>query len=332
MSLVMSNIIQIPEYGFNTDFEHPVADSSLFISASLQIDELTEDISTPNATTYNEELFTDSRQRQELTNSIRSHFGLFPRPKTLEITEPHSSPAITMLGYIAYPELATATYLFLSDEISNPPSKDNCPKSEIAKNLVAEFDTALGRVDLAQVAVHNGEKPIHRMEAFSLIPVISTVGNQREIDIKAGYSVTLPHDVVSTYEGDDGTPYVDAAQAIGLTYDNRLIAIAGATVDVDGNILIVQIQDVSNVRKSKAGKAYYKTGLHNGLQWRDTLVRAWESVAEHVGANGVVIQSNGNNDWSKVREAGSRGYDDVAQRMGYVFDETSKNWVKPTVN
>lgn len=123
--------------------------------------------------------------------------------------------------------------------------------------------------------------------------------------------------------------YVDERRAIGLVYDNKLIAIAAATVTEQSTLLITQLQDVTGVRKRLDQEAYYRTGLHNGFLWRDTLVRIWEEIATEIGSPDVAIQSHLNSPWTAVRRDGKAAYDDVAARMQYEPPITKgENWTK----
>lgn len=222
----------------------------------------------------------------------------------------------------------TITIPAQSSEQEKPIAEEPIPLSEI--ELAGHFEHLVDSMSVADFAVPVSERPIKAIEAFSFIPVKSKTQLKRTYQ-SAGYSVNVRPGVRTTYEG-NGVPYLDAAQAVGLVYEGRLIAVAAAGVQDDGNLIIVQIQDVSGVRKSRAGKDFYKTGLHNGMAWRETLVTTWEHIATQIGANRVIIQSNQNNRWDAVKGANGKGYDDLAQRMGYVLDPSTNNWVKASLS
>lgn len=198
------------------------------------------------------------------------------------------------------------------------------------EKLLSEFEPLLTGVNLQEIAVPAPGRPIRGIEHFDLVPVVHT----REVKssgTRAGYNVSVPEGIRLTYSdrfGDTGMPHIDSSRAIGLVYQEHLIAVSAAEVDQGGRLTVVQIQDVTSVKKT-AGKPYYETGLHNGMLWRDTLVKAWEALGHEIGATGVAIQSNQNSFWTEVRHANGRGYDDLAQRLGYTFDEESKNWFNP---
>jgi|GEM_PF-4441328 len=127
--------------------------------------------------------------------------------------------------------------------------------------------------------------------------------------------------------------FLDARRGVGLVYDNSLIAVAAGHVEADSTLMITQLQDVTGVRREDNQRAYFRTGLHNGFSWRDTLVNVMEQVAVRSGVAAIGIQSYENSKWPEVIEAGPAGFDTVAQRMGYNPPQyNGDNWVKPTAN
>lgn len=112
---------------------------------------------------------------------------------------------------------------------------------------------------------------------------------------------TPPTDPSVAYAGFG--PYLDTRQAIGLVYDDMLIGVGGAGVDMAGRLTIVQLQNVSGINRSD-GRRFYRAGFHSGLLWRETLVPAWEAIARDIGADAVVIQSHQNNRWVQARQNG----------------------------
>jgi hypothetical protein len=197
--------------------------------------------------------------------------------------------------------------------------------------LLKEFDGLVDKLDFAKLAIPSGKKPVFNIEGFSLTPIVSTISGLRSRD-NAGYSVRIRDDIRRTYRtvGDGkGKPYLDASRAIGLVYEGALIAVGAAGIDDNNTLTVVQLQDVTDVRKATAGKNFYKTGLHNGISWRETLVTVWEQLGAELGVDAIAIQSNANSRWPKVQKAGGKGYDDVAQLMGYNPDPVTKNWIKP---
>lgn len=202
---------------------------------------------------------------------------------------------------------------------------DVFPTPEAA--LVHTFDDAVDRLLLEDLMLPVPNREIAHSEAFGLTPIVGTDLGPSSL-VKAGTEVRIREGITSSYACPDGPPCLDTRQAIGLTYRSGLIAVAGAGVDMNDRLFVTQIQDVTTVNRW-SGRKYFKTGLHNGFYWRDTLVHAWEQVALDIGAHAVVVQSHVNSRWQTVRESGWYAYDDVADRMGYSREPISRNWVKP---
>lgn len=213
------------------------------------------------------------------------------------------------------------------------PSQENADKKELnpfavppaEAKLLNDFAALVEGLSFPDLAVPSGHRPITQIEKFSFLSITANIKSDSS-QYAAGYNVSIKEGVRKTYR-DVGNPYIDTSQAIGLVYGDWLVAVAAASIDRRELLTIVQLQDVSSVRKATDGSKYYKTGLHNGILWRDTLVRAWEELAEQLGASGVAIQSNSNNRWH-INVLG-KGYDDVAQRMGYILDSKTRDWIKP---
>ncbi|HSD56323.1 MAG TPA: hypothetical protein VLA92_04170, partial [Candidatus Saccharimonadales bacterium] len=166
----------------------------------------------------------------------------------------------------------------------------------------------------------------------------------------SGYMVDVPEGIRTTYRDEyDGRPYLDTQYGIGLVKDDWLVAIAGAGIDANNRLKIVQLQDVSgtNSRKNAAHendpgfdtKARFKTGLHDGFDWRGTLVEAWASLAkqEHI-SDAVIVQSGGHNQWYDVRSSATSrfvpmhpGYDGVAARRGFYPIMLNGDWIREVI-
>ena len=180
------------------------------------------------------------------------------------------------------------------------------------------------------VALPIGNKPIAHPEKFQLIPVIGSLPQRTTLE-RAGYDVSMPPDIRHTYGITSiykGRPFLDTRQAIGLSYGNWLVALAAAGIDQHGNLAVCQIQDVSGVKRKDDKERFYRTGLHNGFQWRDTLVRGWEEIGGNLGAATISIQSHANSRWPQVVQTGKAGYDGVAERLGYEQHPKSGDWFK----
>lgn len=199
------------------------------------------------------------------------------------------------------------------------------------RNLIAGFDSVVGSIALSDVAVNYSEKPISQPEKFGFIAIKGKLINDNTM-LQAQDSVQIPSNIRCTYRSKTryNRPYLDAGLGVGLTYDEHLIAVSSAGLDRKSSLKIVQIQDVTSVSKLLDGKKYYQTGLHNGLAWRETLVKSWELIAHNMGINKVVIQSNSNNHWN-LRDRTITGYDETAAKLGYTKQSHKRhkgNWEK----
>ena len=193
--------------------------------------------------------------------------------------------------------------------------------------LAQQFSTQLAQVNFNEVAVRmRKSKPVRDADQFRFVPVVrDTIGDISSMILREVYT---PANVRMTYRREGGKPVLDTPRAIGLVYGDWLVAVGGALATPDGQLLIKQLQDVTDVRKDKNPDLFSKTGLRNGFWWRDTLVTAWEQIGRQLGYTQIAIQSNKNNIWPAVKEANGRGYDDVARRMHYDPEETTGNWVR----
>jgi hypothetical protein len=124
-------------------------------------------------------------------------------------------------------------------------------------------------------------------------------------------------------------PYLDSGLAIGLVFQDKLRAFGGAHMEGSDRLKIVQLQGW--LGDLTGSKARFRSGLYGGFSWRGTLVNAWQALAPVLGANSIGIVSAILNSWSSGDNYPSmlKGYDAVAQNMGFEFDETTGNWVKP---
>lgn len=169
-------------------------------------------------------------------------------------------------------------------------------------------------------------------------------------------------------------PYIDGHIGIGFTYHNRLVALCLGIVSTDGP-LITQLQDVSSKWDHNAGPltkegvhvglptGKYESGLHSGIDWKQTLVRVWQQVVpavlhevgsypENMPAH---VQSGLNNEWLRFIDSElirrplpenrqefvahihgklaqfERVYDATALALGGVLDPATNNYVLPSI-
>lgn|GEM_PF-6765550 len=239
-----------------------------------------------------------------------------------------------------------------------PPARFKAIAEELANKRLARqeeiltgtFTGTVETLDIAKLAVvPEGRKTPRTLGNFRLIPLMRRPGELYDESSLShtAYAYDVPEDIRTTYRPDRGKPYLDTQCAIGLVYSDWLVAVAGAGLTKDGDLKIIHLQDVSGPAGKPSPtdpKARYKTGLHDGILWRDTLVAAWAEVARQTGvAETIVIQSASNNPYDTVRQKvtlpdgsvqpqGYAGYDKVAGRMHFTQDNLNGDWVKPVRN
>lgn len=207
-------------------------------------------------------------------------------------------------------------------------------QSEHPENrLLRIFPQLVGSLVLDEVAVPYWRKEITDIEELRLVPIVPTIPRPTTMS-SSGFFNKTHRGVRSTYPAgpDLGPPFLDTRQAIGLAHNDRLLTIASAgiprTADGRSNLQVVQIQNVSGVKRSDPEYDHLFTS--NGIDWKKTLVSAWENVGHAIEVDAVVIQSHRNNDYAPVRmPQGADKYDGVAKQMGYRQSDHDGNWVKP---
>ncbi len=198
--------------------------------------------------------------------------------------------------------------------------------------LVKDFETIVMDMSIADVVVPMAGREIAHQDKYWLTPVVASA-KETSSDYPAGFEVDLEPLVRPTYDNSpNGKPFLDARQAIGLVYRDKLAAVAAVSADANGVLNVVQIQDVTGQAKkliTGPNPEYYKTGLHNGMDWQATLLAACVQLGRRVEASGMILQANMNSRYAAVRRAVDRGPDKFAARMGFPRDPVTKNWTIP---
>lgn len=191
------------------------------------------------------------------------------------------------------------------------------------------FEEVVGHTSFHETAViAAGRKIPKSLDEFSFVPLTYRTprpGNS----LASGFDQAhIPDGIKTTYDGKLGRkPWLDTRFAIGIARNDWLVAVGGAGVDTDGALKITQLQDVSGTSGADR-KARFKTGLHDGFLWRDTLVTAWGAVAMGLAiGDHLTIQSGDNNPWRKLSKHPFPQYDETAQRMGFM-QLPNGNWQK----
>lgn len=197
--------------------------------------------------------------------------------------------------------------------------------------LRALFPRLLGELAFTDVMVlADGRRAPRTLGEYSLAPIISSESATHATYYPAQYDFSLPRGVQTNYKTWGSRPYVDTGLAVGLVYKDELTALAAAAVNHDGALMIKQLQAVTMKAHDPGTK--YKTGLHSGILWRDTLVRTWTTIAERMSMSHIGVQAGANNTWDATGKVSLAtliaGYDEVAKRMGFSRDPSSRDWLK----
>ncbi len=195
--------------------------------------------------------------------------------------------------------------------------------------------------------------------AYSITPVLPddpaalrypARGSRKKFFLRAGVETEYTEYFDGKWTGPED-PVVDQTLGVGLVYDDgsakRLVAVCSGALLLQGPT-ITQIQDVS--RKTNEFHQYDRavamaSGLRNGIEWKQTLVKAWSrmlhntlplAVPELAGSS-VLVGAAHNNYW--VRHEGimysppkgwlEPGFDqaqyqlDLIERFKHVYDETA---------
>lgn len=202
------------------------------------------------------------------------------------------------------------------------------------KYLRTYFPDAVEGLDIDELfVIQPGRKPPRSLQQFRLIPIVASRRGVRTSLTGTASHVKVPPDIRTTYHSPGGKPYLDTSLAIGLVRGDWLVAIAGGGLDGYGQLKIVQIQDVSGTNSEDATgdpRQRFRTGLHDGFLWRDTLVNAWEEIGRNMRVSDrLVIQGGKNNEWFTInRHPHHPAYDGVAERMGFEKGPDG-NWTRP---
>ncbi len=199
-----------------------------------------------------------------------------------------------------------------------------------------EFSQMVQSLDMASLAVPAKRHKLN-LHRYAFVSVVATEVDRKAPESCARNDVIVPEEIEMTY-GTCGwrslaknqphryPPYLDSQHAIGLVYDNWLVAIAGLIAAPRRPLTLIQLQGVSGARPGTP--EFGETGLSNGLLWRRTLLAATEEIARRCGYSSVAVQSYKNSYWSTIYASprGKAAYDDVAEQSG--FKMRRGEWIK----
>ncbi len=192
---------------------------------------------------------------------------------------------------------------------------------EISLPTMVQSDERLQHTDVTPP-----QRPPKNIAKYSFTPLTRLEGVTQTF--LEGNDYSLDPTVQTHFEGyPDSRPLLDGPAAIGIVVEregeSHLAAVAGAKARPDGTITIVQLQGVIS-QHAKIGPQL------GGFRWSETLVRAWEKVAEKAGATALELVGSDEfiEDWMK-EDAGNgseymkraiasykRHYDKTAENLG----------------
>jgi len=217
-----------------------------------------------------------------------------------------------------------AASLVLGSSVYNPVETSQVAESQLLEQRLSNgFGSLVADLSLSSLLVPTpgrAKRAEGSCDAFRLVAIQGAQHQSASLEF-SGYVEPADGAIKVTYRPYHRRVYLDAQYSIGLVKDDRLIAIASAGVVKGSTALkVVQIQDVTSLRRGD--EDYFRSGLHAGFLWRDTLVRAWESIAVQLGVTGIAVQGYANNAWPLISGNRDRGYyaayDAVADRNGYL--------------
>lgn len=220
------------------------------------------------------------------------------------------------------------------------------PREDMLRASFSDMVAGIPMRDVAKViSGSRGRRLMERIDDYRLVPVIGRAGKlstdmaRTDCDIPEGVSVTC-----DLRYCDPGEVYLDTNYGIGLVYQDRLCGLAGSQLgtyaDVDGklapSVALIQNQAMTTAARNE-GSDSQRSGLREGLRWRETLVGAWVHVAGQMGVDRMVIGSAHGNRWNTHhdiypdRDKQLRAsLDDVADGLHFTFvpGETSSYWYR----
>lgn len=180
--------------------------------------------------------------------------------------------------------------------------------------LLADYlENMVGGVALKDVAVPmkgQGLPRASRLARFGIVPLSNSLYlTMRDSSAPTSTENLVLPDGVRLPADPRSHPAMDTAKGIGLTYNDTLVAVTAAYVaEVDkpdvADLMIRQVQGFGSVDSS----GHSNDGLNNGIDWRQTLVRAWGAVAQETPATTIGIHSAEQTPW--VAEVGLRASGD----------------------
>ena len=202
----------------------------------------------------------------------------------------------------------------------------------------AHFCSLIAGIEFSEVAQFDPTKSIKNkdevLKRFGLV-ALTAIHPRPDSMAETGRSWHLGG---TDIENRKRTAYLDTGQAIALTYKSKLRAVGSGGINPKGQLKIVQLQAIDDA-EHQTPRERFKTGLYDGILWRETLVASWMRVAKEIGVKTMVIQSGHNLKYDHLPlDRRLAGYDAVARRMGFRqnkwmrllgYDVTRQDWHLP---
>ncbi len=168
------------------------------------------------------------------------------------------------------------------------------------------------------------QKPPKNIDSYSFVPLTRLEGVTETF--LQGNDYSLDPDIQTHFEGcPDSRPLLDGPAAIGIVAKrgdkSHLAAVAGIKTEPDGTIEIVQLQGVIKPSSGVGPQL-------GGFRWQETLVKAWEKVAQRAGATALQLTGSDEfiEDWMKEEAAqGSEYMERVIASYKRHYDKTAQN-------
>lgn len=202
-------------------------------------------------------------------------------------------------------------------------------------DLVTGYCTAVNSLVVEEVAQPDpGLQHLpNNTNDFRFVPLVpeTLVDSTREI---YPTNINPPPGVIFEYSGPNGRPYLDMSLSLGLTFQDRLVAVCAGGVSEDGPY-IAQLQDVARRSKSQdvtpgeKRRRNKQSGLYSGIDWKASLIKGWRlsvqaamvDVDPNYSCGSATVQGAINNYWI-IEHNGTSNEHTRARIDGRIIDTT----------
>lgn len=202
-------------------------------------------------------------------------------------------------------------------------------------DFVAGYCTAVNSLVVEEVAqpVSGLQRLPDNIDDFHLVPLVPKIMSESTRAVNPIDINPLPG-VIFEYSGPNGRPYLDMSLSLGLTFQDRLVAVCAGGVSEDGPY-IAQLQDVArrsklhDVSPKEKRQRNRQSGLYSGIDWKTSLIKGWRLSVQAAMADvdpgyeseSATIQGAVNNPWI-IAHNGTPNEHTRARIDGRVIDTT----------